>query len=208
MRQHRDFRCCLLFAQKAKTGRAFIVVMEGEKMELSMIQLLKMKQSVERILHVPGNYKGGVLEMAMIVDCSLEKEAAKECVKTLVRTLKSHSETFKNVRLNVVWWKSDEEILTELIPMPVLQMGTPFDTYEQREEAKTLDALLANLKLFQARSKLILLVSDGAFQIENEENCLENLKPFLGRKMLLLLDMVSGEVEKLALKARMITQEV
>ena len=27
-------------------------------MELGMIQLMKMKQSVERILHVPGNYKG------------------------------------------------------------------------------------------------------------------------------------------------------
>ncbi len=177
-------------------------------MELSMIQILKMKQSVERILHVPGNYKGGILEMAIVVDCGLEKEAAKETIKTLVKALKSHSETFRNVRLNVIWWKSDEEIVTEVLPMPVMQMGTPFESYEQRKEEKSLDTLLGNLKLFQARSKLILLIGDGTFKIADEEKCMESLKPFLGRKMLLLLDEVSDGVERLALKARMITQEV
>lgn len=177
-------------------------------MELSMIQLLKLKQSVERILHVPGNYKGGILEMAIVVDCALEKETAKEIIKTLVKALKSHSETFRNVRLNVVWWKSDDEIMTEVIPMTVMQMGTPFDQYAQQQGQKNIDRLFCNLKMFQARSKLIFLISDGLFEISEEEKCLENLKPFLGRKMLLLLDTVSEEVENLALKARMITQEV
>ena len=73
---------------------------------------------------------------------------------------------------------------------------------------KRIDPLFANLKLFQARSKLILLLSDGQFFVEDEEQCMESLKPFLGRKMLLLLDEVSDEIEKLALKMRMITQEV
>ena len=45
-----------------------------KRMELGMIQLLKMKQGVERILHVPGNYKGGILEMALVIDCNLDKE--------------------------------------------------------------------------------------------------------------------------------------
>ena len=83
-------------------------------MELGMIQLMKMKQSVERILHVPGNYKGGILEMALIIDCNMSKETAKTNVQAIVKALKSHSEVFRNVRLNVVWWKSDEEILTEV----------------------------------------------------------------------------------------------
>lgn len=177
-------------------------------MELGMIQLLKMKQGVERILHVPGNYKGGILEMALIVDCNLGRRTAKESVQTIVKALKSHSETFKNVRLNVIWWKSDEEIVTEVTPMTVLQMGTPFDVYEKMAAQKRIDLLFANLKLFQARSKLILLLSDGDFSIESEGRCMESLKPFLGRKMLLLLDVVSEEIEKLALKARMITLEV
>ncbi len=177
-------------------------------MELGMIQLLKMKQSVERILHVPGNYKGGILEMALIVDCNLEAQKAKESVQAIVKALKSHSETFRNVRLNVIWWKSDEEIVTEVTPMTVLQMGTPFDSYEKMAAQKRIDVLFANLKLFQARSKLILLLSDGDFSIENEEGCMENLKPFLGRKMLLILDEIPEQIEKLALKARMITLEV
>lgn len=177
-------------------------------MELGMIQLLKMKQSVERILHVPGNYKGGILEMALIVDCNLEEQKAKESVQAIIKALKSHSETFRNVRLNLIWWKSDEEIVTEVTPMPILQMGTPFDAYEKMAAQKRIDLLFANLKMFQARSKLILLLSDGDFSIENEEECMESLKPFLGRKMLLLLDEVSVEIEKLAMKARMITLEV
>lgn len=181
---------------------------EVNKMELGMIQLLKMKQGVERILHVPGNYKGGILEMALIVDCNLEKNLAKESVQTIVKALKSHSETFRNVRLNVIWWKSDEEIVTEVTPMPVMQMGTPFENYERMAAQKRIDVLLGNLKLFQARSKVILLLSDGTFGIESEEACMESLKPFLGRKMLLMLDEVPQEIETMALRARMITLEV
>ena len=177
-------------------------------MELGMIQLLKMKQGVERILHVPGNYKGGILEMALVVDCNMDKTAAQEGIAAIVKALKSHSETFRNVRLNVVWWKSDDEIVTEVIPLPMMQMGTPFESYEKMAANKRIDPLFANLKLFQARSKLILLLSDGQFFVEDEEQCMESLKPFLGRKMLLLLDEVSDEIEKLALKMRMITQEV
>ena len=177
-------------------------------MELGMIQLMKMKQSVERILHVPGNYKGGVLEMALIIDCNLNQEIAKSSVQTIVKALKSHSEVFRNVRLNVIWWKNDEQIITEVTPMPMLQMGTPFENYEKCAAQKRIDKLFANLKIFQARSKLILLLSDWDFSIENEEDCMESLKPFLGRKMLLVLDEVSEEIEKLALKMRMITLEV
>ena len=184
------------------------ITFEVDKMELGMIQLLKMKQSVERILHVPGNYKGGVLEMALIIDCNLEKETAKSSVQAIVKALKSHSETFRNVRLNVIWWKSDEEIVTEVTPMPVMQMGTPFENYERMAAQKRIDRLFENLKLFQARSKLILLLSDGEFGVESEDACMDSLKPFLGRKMLLLLDEISPEIEKMALKARMITLEV
>ena len=117
-------------------------------MELGMIQLLKMKQSVERILHVPGNYKGGILEMAIIVDCAMDKVSAKENIQAIIKALKSHSETFRNVRLNVIWWKSDTQIVTEVLPMTVLQMGTPFEGYEQVEEEKNIDELFKNLKLF------------------------------------------------------------
>lgn len=177
-------------------------------MELGMIQLLKVKQGVERILNVPGNYRGGILEMAVVVDCSLEKECAAENVKAVLKALKSHSDTFRNVRLNVIWWKSDSEIETEVVPMTVMQMGTPFDGYEQKTERKHLDELLSYLKMFQARSKLILLLGGGDFEIRCEETCLESLKPFLGRKMLFLLEEIPESLERLSLKARMILQQV
>lgn len=177
-------------------------------MELNMIQLLKMKQGVDKILHVPGNYKGGILEMAIIIDCNLEKETAMESVESVIKALKSHSETFRNVRLNVIWWKSDEKMITEVIPMPIMLLGTPFETYEQVSTPKRIDVLFRNLKLFQARSKVILLLSDGEFSVESEECCMESLKPFLGRKMLFLLERTSDKMEKLMLKARLIVVPV
>ena len=173
-----------------------------------MIQLLKMKQGVERILHVPGNYKGGILEMAIVIDCNMNKEEVKHNVQTIVKSLKTHSDTYRNVRLNVLWWKTDDQLVTEVLPLSVLQMGTPFESYEQMAAQKRIDGLFANLKLFQARSKLILLLSDGDFSVESADACMESLKPFLGRKMLLLLENLTKEVETLALKARMITLEV
>lgn len=182
---------------------------EGIKtMELGMIQLLKMKQGVERILHVPGNYRGGILEMALIIDCGLEKEDALNSVQSVLKALKSHSEIFRNVRLNVIWWKSDAEIITEVIPIPVMQMGTPFKDYEQQNNPKTLDVLFQRLKLFQARSKVILMLSDGDFSIKDEESCMKSLKPFLGRKLLFMLEHTTEAFEKLLLKARMITVPV
>lgn len=146
--------------------------------------------------------------MALVIDCGLPAEEAKEQVQGIVKALKSHSETFRNVRLNVIWWKSDREIATEVLPMAAMQLGTPFDGYEQKQEDKCIDKLLENLKLFQARSKLILLLCKGDFSVQDQEKCMESLKPFLGRKMLLLLDEVSAEIESLSLKARMIIQEV
>ena len=99
-------------------------------MELGMIQFLKMKQSVERILHVPGNYKGGILEMALVVDCNMDKTTAKEGIAAIVKALKSHSETFRNVRLNVVWWKSDEEIVTDnTMNLHLLSLNHALRTY-------------------------------------------------------------------------------
>ena len=47
-----------------------------------------------------------------------------------------------------------------------------------------MDKLTGYLKKFQARSKLIIVVSDGNYRIEDEKTVQENLSPFLRRKMI------------------------
>ena len=86
-------------------------------MNLSPVVLMQFKNTVERILHVPGNYKGGVLEMAVVLDHNVSRKTVCELVPQLFRSLKMHSEVFRNVRLNMVQWESDEVISGQVAPM-------------------------------------------------------------------------------------------
>jgi len=159
-------------------------------MNLSPVFLMKFKNTVERILHVPGNYNGGVLEMAVVLDHNVSREQASDLVPQLFRSLKMHSELFRNVRLNMVQWESDERISNQVTPMSMAGLASYYETYLHQPKRKEMQKLVQYLKMFQARSKLIILVTDGA----NEEGSLESLKaamqPFLDKK---LMQIIVGE---------------
>lgn len=159
------------------------------------LQLMKIKYSVMRILHVPGNYDGGILEMAIVADYHIPKEELSAMAAKLAHGLKRQNETFRNVRLNLIKWVSDEQIVKEISALPVLQMGRAFADYEDYAAAekqpgvaqlKSLDELLRQLKLFYARSKLIIVLTDGSYQIADEKKVWEHLNPFLRRKLLIV----------------------
>ncbi len=159
-------------------------------MNLSPVFLMQFKNTVERILHVPGNYKGDILEMAVVLDHNVSREAVQELVPQLFRSLKMHSEVFRNVRLNMVQWESDEKIANQVTPMSVAGLTSYYESYECRQVTKDFQKLVQYLKLFQARAKLIILITDGT----NEEGSTEMLKaamqPFLDKK---LMQIVIGE---------------
>ncbi len=158
---------------------------------LTELQLMKIKNSVMRILHVPGNYGGGILEMAIVADYHISQKELEECCSKIAGGLKKQNETFRNVRLNLIKWVSDEKIIKELSSFSELQMQRGFTDYksfeENREkELKTLEELLRQLKLFYARSKVIILLTDGSYEIKDEKKAWEHLNPFLRRKLLIL----------------------
>lgn len=159
-------------------------------MDLSPVFLMKFKNTVERILHVPGNYKGGILEMTVVFDHNVSRETVQNVVPQLLRCLKMHSEVFRNVRLNLVQWEADEIISNQVTPMSMAGMASCYEGYECRKQSKDVKKLMQYLKVFQARAKLILLITDG----ENEEGSIESLKiamlPFLDKK---LMQIVVGE---------------
>lgn len=156
-------------------------------MNLSPVFLVQFKNTVERILHVPGNYKGGILEMAVVLDHNVSHEMVQELVPQLFRSLKMHSEVFRNVRLNMVQWESDEKITNRVAPMSVAGFVSYYEGYECQPMTKDFQKLVQYLKLFQARAKLIILVTDGT----NEEGSTEMLKaamqPFLDKKLMQIL---------------------
>lgn len=152
---------------------------------LSDIQVLQIKNSVTRILHAPGNFTGGVLEMAIVADSHIPTEGLKEDCQKIAQMLK-RDETFRNVRLNFIKWVSDEYMEKEVIPMMYLLTGSAFEKMPQGEGEKTLDELFRQLKLFYARSKVILVITDGSFTIAQKDKVKEYLQPFLGRKLLMI----------------------
>ncbi|MDE5802990.1 MAG: hypothetical protein K2I22_08765 [Lachnospiraceae bacterium] len=151
------------------------------------IELLQLKNAVSRILHVPGNYTGGVLEMAIVADYNLPVGTLHEECRQIADMLKKQNETFRNVRLNLIRWISDTQIEKEVIPLSFLLAGRAFaDEAAAEKTVKTLDELFRQLKLFYARSKVILVLTDGSYRTENKNAVKEYLQPFLARKLLLL----------------------
>lgn len=159
-------------------------------MKLSAVTLMSFKNTVERILHVPGNYSGGILEMAVVLDHSLTRENVANYVPELLGSLKRHSEVFRNVRLNIVDWESDGQMSTEVRPMSMAMTHSFFSEYEMHDAKKHLETLVAYLKLYHARSKLIILVTDGSYLVECEEEIESAMRPFLDKKM---MQVVLGE---------------
>ncbi|MGN1181175.1 MAG: hypothetical protein ACI4SD_08160 [Suilimivivens sp.] len=160
----------------------------------TQVQLLQIKNAVMRVLHVPGNYSGGILEMAVVADYHLPYGEIKESCCEIAGALKRTDEVFCNVRLNLIKWVSDNTIIKEVSALPKLQMGNCFEDYEKLvikagesgESEKSLDELLRQLKLFYARSKIIIVITDGSYIRRDKKKIEEYLHPFLGRKLIFL----------------------
>lgn len=150
------------------------------------VERMHLKNTVEKVLHVPGNYSGDYLEMAMVFDCNLSKEFLTQAGKEIVDILKSHSKVFRNVRMNALQWRSDNELIKEISSLPLIQMGRYFKDYEGLRSVKKIEVLAEQLKKFYARSKIIILITDGKYIVEDEELLKNSLQPFLYRKLIII----------------------
>ncbi len=157
-------------------------------MELTEIGALQIAKRVDAILHVPGNYKGGVLEMAVVIDTSLEPEDFRGAVAAVTRALKRENDIFRNVRLNLVFWGREME--SKAVPMAMLMTGGAFDEYRCCPCEKYYEELFAYLKKFQARSKVILAFTGEQNKVLNDQAAKEALSPFLKSRILL----ISGQI--------------
>ncbi len=151
----------------------------------SIVENKKLKDMAERILHVPGNYSGGILEMTLVLDFKMEKEYIKETAEEIIKALKSKGEVFRNVRLNVVRWKSDEHIVNEVTAMPLLLMDGFYEDFVREDNEKQSELLMENLKKFHARSKLVIIISDD-FAVKDTGRFKTAVTPFLERKSILI----------------------
>ena len=150
---------------------------------MTPVEKLQLNNTVERVLHAPGNTVQNNLEWTFVFDYNMPKEELKEISKEIIITLKQHSTIFQNARLNVVEWKSDSEIIHKNVSMPSIQIGSYFQDYEQQIEEKKIEDLAAALKLFQARAKLIILITKENYQPTDMNKWKENMNPFLFHRL-------------------------
>lgn len=156
---------------------------------LSVVTLMKFKNTIERILHVKGNYQGGILEMTLVADANLSIEQRKNLIPQLLKALKQQGEVFRNVRFNYGEWQQDGSVSNKVCPM-MLAMTENFyekdETLEKETEQakpKNISGLIDYLKMFHARSKIIILVTDGGFQVDNPSHVTRQMQPFLDKKL-------------------------
>lgn len=162
-------------------------------MELTEIGALQIAKRAEAILHVPGNYRGGNLEMTMVIDTSLQAEDVKGAVTAVVRALKRGNEIFRNVRLNLVFWGQETE--TRVLPMAMLMTGNAFREYQCSPHKKCYEALFAYLKKFHARSKVVLVFADEQNEVCDAQAAREALSPFLKSKLLIISEQIVSGTE-------------
>lgn len=153
-------------------------------MNLSIIFDKQFTNKVEMILHSPCNIPGKMFEMTIVLDKNLSKETASEIVPHLLRVLKRHSEVFLNVRLNLLYWQDDEKMENRIVPMSMAMISSHYENYEPNVTTKNYMALMQKLKLFHARSKLIIVVTDGKYVVEDEAELKKVMQPFLYRKVM------------------------
>ncbi len=160
-------------------------------MELTEIGALQIAKRVDAILHVPGNYRGGNLEMTIVIDTSMEKADFQDAVAAVVKALKRGNEIFRNVRLNLVFW--GQEMTSEVTPMAMLMTGGAFREYHACPQKKKYEDLFAYLKKFHARSKVVF--TDGNNEASDAQAAREALTPFLKSRILLISERVVSGTE-------------
>lgn len=122
--------------------------------------------------------------MAVVMDAAMEPDRLKEIAGGLAGALKSHGETFRNVRLNTVLWKENGCFEQRTAALAELTLSRFYEEMERVPGQKALDELIWQLKFYYARSKLIYVIIGGGFTALSRPNIQENLRPFLAKKLI------------------------
>lgn len=127
--------------------------------------------------------------MTIVISSRLDVVSLKENVKAVVDALKRSNEVFRNVRLNFVRAKEEGGFENEVIPLIFLQTGKVFEeseTYGKALPIAPLSEICSYLKVFHARSKLILIFAEEDYNPGDSQQLKEALNPFLKQKLLLI----------------------
>ena len=185
-------------------------------MALTQIQKLKLNQQIDMILQSPANQvRDGKLEMAFVFDLGSDPSYLRETAAQVAGALKQHDRIFQNVRCNAVYWAADG-LSTEVLPMSYVQLGRvcgeagdktedgsektcpenqvieknrrlcPENQTVEESTKPRLEDLTGYLKLYHARSKCILVITEGNYKVSDRKSAREALNPFLKSRLVMI----------------------
>ena len=185
-------------------------------MALTQIQKLKLNQQIDMILQSPANQvRDGKLEMAFVFDMGSDPSYLRETAAQAAGALKQHDRIFQNVRCNAVYWAADG-LTTEVLPMSYVQLGRicekagdktedgsektcpenqvieknrrlcPENQTVEESTKPRLEDLTGYLKLYHARSKCILVITEGNYEVSDRKSAREALNPFLKSRLVMI----------------------
>ena len=172
-------------------------------MALTQIQKLKLNHQIDMILQSPANQvRDGKLEMAFVFDMGSNPSYLRETAAQAAGALKQHDRIFQNVRCNAVYWAADG-LSTEVLPMSYVQLGRvcgeagdktedgsektcPENQTVEESTKPRLEDLTGYLKLYHARSKCILVITEGNYKVSDRKSAREALNPFLKSRLVMI----------------------
>ena len=75
-------------------------------------------------------------------------------------------------------------IASKVSPMAMAGLSSYYEGYEKRNVKKDFLKLISYLKLFQARAKVIILLTDATYEAGTEESVRAAMQPFLDKKLM------------------------
>ena len=177
-------------------------------MIFSPVLKMNIKNHITAVMNVPGNLtrsskvvslqgrapmadKRMPMEIALVLDMTLDEAQLNGICKELASCIKGHSELLRNTRVNMVYW-SAERIDSGITSLPQLIMGqgiTLDEVPKQQEDLESsliIEPLLEKLRKFYARTKVVFLITDGSYEVQDRVYAARLLQPFLGKKMIVL----------------------
>lgn len=123
--------------------------------------------------------------MTVIVDTCLRRELAAGILPQLLLALKKNGNVFRNVRFNYMLWEPSG-VKNRVCPMMLPMTESFYDDYASCDGDKDFGALADDLKLFHARSKLLILLTDREIPAWKDVENRRRMQPFLDKKLMIV----------------------
>lgn len=97
-------------------------------MYFSDAQKKKINKSAQKIIKSAGNQvKGNILEACLVLDCSLESTYLNQAAGEVLTSLRKLGSPFLNMRLNLIKWRSNDDMATFVTSYPEVMLGISVD---------------------------------------------------------------------------------